>query len=117
MPKGHLRSRRLLERGGSDREAAEFLPGDGFFGAANRTVLPLSFRQGGERGCAGQSRSQSADGGEDGAHLRAGDAGFGQMDGHGTEVKNVAREAKLGAVPTNAFAFGGMNAVLALRAA
>ena len=32
-------------------------------------------------------------------------------------VPNVAREAKVTAVLTNAFAFGGMNAVLALRAA
>lgn len=31
-------------------------------------------------------------------------------------VPNVAREAKVGAVLTNAFAFGGLNAVLALRA-
>ena len=87
-----------------------------FFGAANRTILPLSFRQGGDCGCAGQRRSHPADGGEDGAHLRAGDAGFGQLAGHGTEVKNAARQAKVGAVLSNAFAFGGMNAVLALRA-
>jgi nodulation protein E len=32
-------------------------------------------------------------------------------------VPNVAREAKVGAVLTNAFAFGGMNAVLALKSA
>jgi len=31
-------------------------------------------------------------------------------------VPNVAREAKVGAVLTNAFAFGGLNAVLALKA-
>jgi nodulation protein E len=32
-------------------------------------------------------------------------------------VPNVARDAKVTAVLSNAFAFGGLNAVLALRAA
>jgi nodulation protein E len=32
-------------------------------------------------------------------------------------VPNVAREARVGVVATNAFAFGGLNAVLVLKAA
>jgi hypothetical protein len=81
----------LQKAGEPRREPASSVPGNDVLQRGGQTCRAAFVQFGsGSRSCAWRWRSKAADGGEDGAHHRAGKRNFGQVEGDGAGVAHDA---------------------------